>query len=180
LPKEKRTESPPPLILLGFMGSGKTTLARLLGERLRIPAYDLDEEIERETSRTIPEIFAEEGEEGFRTIETRVLRRFLEISPPFVLAWGGGTATKEENWEIARSLGAITFWIAPPLEVMYERVRGSNRPLLRGEEKERWERFRNLYESRKPWYHRARYRIEGAGEPSTLLPLILEKLGVGM
>ena len=81
-----------PVLLIGMMGCGKSTVGRLLAERMRLPLIDLDEEIARAAGKTIPEIFAQEGEAGFRARETAALERALAREAG-VIATGGGIVT---------------------------------------------------------------------------------------
>ena len=85
-----------PVLLIGMMGCGKSTVGRLLAERMRLPLIDLDEEIARAAGKTIPEIFAQEGEAGFRARETAALERALAREDG-VIATGGGIVTRAEN-----------------------------------------------------------------------------------
>ena len=90
-----------PVLLIGMMGCGKSTVGRLLAERMRLPLIDLDEEIARAAEKTIPEIFAQEGEAGFRARETAALERALAREAG-VIATGGGIVTRAENIRMTR------------------------------------------------------------------------------
>ncbi len=94
------------IYLVGFSGSGKSTIARLIGERLQWPACDLDELITERSGLTIPVIFQREGEPGFRLRETEALRA-VSGSGPFVVATGGGTVVRPENRQFMASKGWI-------------------------------------------------------------------------
>ncbi len=152
----------PAIYLVGFMGTGKTTVGRLLADRLGWHFLDLDEEIEREQGRSIAEIFAAEGEERFRAIETAALRKHLRVvrsGRPVVVALGGGTFCRPENVRLLEDNG-VTIWLDCPLDVARRRVeKDSTRPLARDPE-----RFAELYESRRSSYCGADYRIEFAGD----------------
>ena len=104
------------VILIGMPGCGKSTMARMLGEKLNRPVYDADKEIENEAGMSIPEIFAKEGEEAFRKIETRVLGRLGAMSG-IVLATGGGIVTRAENYPLLHQNGRI-IWIRRPLALL--------------------------------------------------------------
>ena len=103
-----------PVLLIGMMGCGKSTVGRLLAERMRLPLIDLDEEIARAAGKTIPEIFAQEGEAGFRARETAALERALAREDG-VIATGGGIVTRAENIRMMREKGFVV-WLCRPLE----------------------------------------------------------------
>jgi shikimate kinase len=148
----------PGIYLVGFMGSGKSTVGRLLADRLGWDFADLDEDIEAEQKQTIPEIFDERGEEAFREIETEAIRRRVRMvrgGHPMVIALGGGAFARDENYELLEDHG-VTVWLDCLLEDARGRVeRCTNRPLARDPEK-----FAQLYEERKRSYARADFRIE--------------------
>jgi shikimate kinase len=119
-----------PLILVGMMGAGKTTVGRRLATRLGRRFLDSDEEIEKAAQMTIPEIFAQRGEPEFRAGEMRVISRLLKEND-IVLATGGGAFVNPETRALVKS-GAISVWLKADLDVLFERVsRRSNRPLLK-------------------------------------------------
>ncbi len=114
------------LILIGMPGCGKSTFGRKLAKKMGMPFLDLDEKIEETTGKTIPELFAEEGEDGFRRWETRVFAEAVKGGR--VIATGGGIVTRPENREIAKR-GSVIF-IDRPLNRIIEDVRCDTRPLL--------------------------------------------------
>lgn len=119
-----------PVVLVGMMGAGKTTVGRRLATRLGRRFLDSDEEIEKAAQMTIPEIFAQRGEPEFRAGETRVIARLLK-EPDIVLATGGGAFVNPETRLLVKS-DAISVWLKADLDVLFERVsRRSNRPLLK-------------------------------------------------
>ena len=119
-----------PIVLVGMMGAGKTTVGRRLATRLGRRFLDSDEEIEKAAQMTIPEIFAQRGEAEFRAGESRVLSRLLKEND-VVLATGGGAFVNLETRALIKS-GAVSVWLKADLEVLFERVsRRSNRPLLK-------------------------------------------------
>lgn len=120
------------LILAGFMGTGKSTVGRLLASRLGCPFIDCDEEIEAVAAKKIPQIFAESGEEAFRALESRVLRSLLRREEFSVLALGGGTLSSGENLELVKRAGPVICLSADPLAI-YQRVKvqAGQRPLLK-------------------------------------------------
>lgn len=136
-----------PVLLIGMMGCGKSTVGRLLAERMRLPLIDLDEEIARAAGKTIPEIFAQEGEAGFRARETAALERALARGDG-VIATGGGIVTRAENIRMMREKGVVV-WLCRPLEDMIADVRQDTRPNLAGDKAER---MRALYGRRERLY----------------------------
>ena len=152
--KLKRT---PGIYLVGFMASGKTTIGRVLAERLGWQFIDLDEEIEAQQGRSIAEIFDNEGEQEFRRIESETISarvRLVERGTPTVVALGGGSFAQPSNFELLENNG-ITIWLDCPFETVLRRVgQASHRPLARD-----MQRFEELYHSRRPAYARADYRI---------------------
>jgi shikimate kinase/3-dehydroquinate synthase len=133
------------IVLIGFMGAGKTTLGRELATRLDRAFLDLDQAIEERAGKTIPELFEERGEEGFRRIEAHAVRVALSGPEPGVIALGGGAVTTPENREAIS--GAFTMLRDVDLRTAWIRVRHSSRPLAQDEQ-----RFRALYEERQPIY----------------------------
>jgi len=116
-----------PIFLLGFMGTGKSTVGSILAEALALPFLDLDETVQEEAGMSIEAIFALEGEEGFRQRETEVLKR--AVSFPGVVAAGGGVVTVEENWDYLKE--GVTVALTASLEVLKRRLNGkTGRPLL--------------------------------------------------
>lgn len=145
----RRDPRPESIALIGFMGSGKTTVGRLLAQLRGVPAFDLDELIEKETARTIPAIFSEDGEESFRRLEHEAL---ISIDPaePHVLACGGGVVTQPHNVEWLKANYRV-FWLwASPSAVDTRTAGSSERPLLGGEN--RLETISNLLTQRIPTY----------------------------
>ena len=127
------------LILTGFMGTGKTSVAKILSRRLGVDMIDTDEEIVRKTGKTIPEIFAMPlhlagGEKGFRDIESDVIKEVTARRPYAVISAGGGAVLRRENREAFRNNGIIINLRASP-RTIYERLGSSadesrKRPLL--------------------------------------------------
>ncbi len=119
-----------PIVLVGLMGAGKTTVGRRLATLLRLPFIDADEEIEKAAGLKVSEIFALHGEEEFRRGERRVIARLLQ-GPPHVLATGGGAFMNEETRELVRAHGT-SVWLRADLDVLMRRVeKRDNRPLLK-------------------------------------------------
>ena len=122
------------IILLGYMGSGKTGVGRLLAEKLEIPFLDLDHEIERKEGRIIPEIFKVSGEIYFRKKETETLKAIFESGPEnFVLSVGGGTPCYGKNLELIKTEpGVSSIYLKTSLEELTRRllIEKDSRPLI--------------------------------------------------
>ena len=119
-----------PLVLVGMMGAGKTTVGRRLAARLDRQFLDSDEEIEKAAQMTIPEIFEQRGEPEFRAGETRVIARVLK-ERGVVLATGGGAFVNAETRALVKA-EAISVWLKAEADILFERVsRRGNRPLLK-------------------------------------------------
>lgn len=146
------------IILIGMMGCGKTTVARLLDQKLDGFLYvDLDKEIEKEVKKTIVEIFSEIGEEGFRDLESKVLKKFCAYSHQ-VIATGGGSVERVENLEEMKKNGLVFYLKARP-EALYERIKMSvNRPMLFGDNP--LQKLKDLMKKRESFYSQAHFEIE--------------------
>ncbi|MCA0362388.1 MAG: shikimate kinase [Armatimonadetes bacterium] len=145
------------IVLLGMMGSGKSTVGRALAARLEVPFRDTDQLLEYRLGRHIPQIFQLYGEEAFRSHETSVLRSLDPIEA--VTATGGGIVLREENWPELRRLGTTVFLNAYP-EVLIKRLDQSSRkrPLLA---QENWEsKLTELLEKRLPLYRQADVTVD--------------------
>ena len=162
--------APNAIFVAGFMGSGKSTVGRALGSRLGWPFVDLDDEIEQAARLTIPEIFEEFGEQGFRDREHNALSgqaaRGL-AGHRFILALGGGTYAYSRNRDLLRQIGP-TLWIDVDADTLWRRVRGeTHRPLAQDPEA-----FKRLHASRRDSYAKAEHRIDGAGSVAEVVARI--------
>lgn len=120
------------IILMGFMGAGKTTVGKLLAKELSCEFIDTDEQIEKEQGCRISEIFERNGEEAFRDLETNLLRRLQSREQDFVLSIGGGMPVREENRALLRNIGTVIYLKTSKNEII-KRVSGdTGRPLLQG------------------------------------------------
>ncbi len=167
--KLKRT---PGLYLVGFMGSGKSTVGPMLADELGWSFLDVDQEIEAEQRVTIAQIFAERGEPEFRRIETEVLTarvRRIQRGRPMVMALGGGAFAQDHNYELLEENG-VSVWLECPLEVVRARIGVDPvRPLTRDPIA-----MEALFEKRRAAYARADYRVDATGDPPTVLRAILD------
>jgi shikimate kinase len=152
-----------PIVITGFMGCGKTEVARRLGERLNLNVIDLDEAITQQCGRSPATFIAEDGEIAFRAIETRVLQEILLTQAGSVISLGGGAWIEAVNrTEIARADGQAV-WLDTPFEVCWERIEssGDDRPL--GKSKEQ---ALSLYQRRCPVYELANFRVTASHSDS--------------
>lgn len=140
------------VIIVGFMGTGKTSVSKALGRMSGRKCRDVDNWIEQEAGKSIPAIFAEEGEEGFRDRESRALEAVLEKDSSIV-SGGGGIVLREENVRRMKERGTVVcLWASP--ETIYERIKeAKNRPNLNGRKSP--EGIRELMEKRRAAYERA-------------------------
>lgn len=166
------------IVLVGLMGAGKTSVGCRLAQRLDLPFADADSEIERAAGKTIPEIFADHGEEEFRSGEKRVIARLLEEGPQ-ILATGGGAFMDEETRNNIKTQG-ISLWLSADLDLLYKRVKKrSNRPLLaQGDVKET---LQKLIDVRYPVYAQADVEVASRDVPhqkivSTIIKELKAKL----
>ena len=118
------------IILIGFMGSGKTSVGIKLSYRMRIPVEDTDKYIEQKEGRSISSIFAKDGEGYFRTLETKILEEFRDKSYTRIISVGGGTPVSMVNRELLKRCGTVVYLRVRP-ETVYERLKNdTSRPLL--------------------------------------------------
>lgn len=120
------------IVLMGFMGAGKTTIGKALAEKLSWDFIDTDAEIEKEQGRKISEIFETEGEQAFRDMETQLLKKLEKSEERFVLSIGGGMPVKEENRELLRQIGTVVYLKATKEELVRRLSGDTSRPLLQG------------------------------------------------
>ncbi len=166
------------IFLTGFMGAGKSKVGAVLSERLGRSFVDTDALVEEAAEKPIADIFREVGEEAFRRLEHKAVRRASEM-PPAVIALGGGAATREENWTVIRESGICVYLSATP-ETVFERVsRKGHRPLLAGlNDAERMAKIRSMLAAREPYYQRADLVVESREDrtPEQTADLILQGL----
>jgi shikimate kinase len=150
------------LVLAGFMGTGKTAVGRLIASRLDRPFVDLDAWIEGRAGMTVQEIFARQGEAGFRELERAAVREAAAV-PDAVISTGGGALLDERNLALLREAGLLVCLTARP-EVVAERVAPTiaDRPLLRGQVN-LVERIRGLQAERAAVYARVPVQIDTSG-----------------
>ena len=145
------------IILMGFMGCGKTSTGKALSEMRGIPVLDTDQMIEERAGRSISSIFAKEGETAFRDMESALLRELNEQKPECILAIGGGMPVREENRALLKSLGEVIYLTASDEELVRRLSGDTSRPLLKGGDLR--QKIRSLKEAREEIYRSIADRI---------------------
>jgi shikimate kinase len=148
------------VVLIGFMGAGKTTVGRALAKSLRWNFLDLDDVIEQREHKTIAEIFAASGEPAFRQTESAALAALLQdhgTGGDLILALGGGAFVQKQNRDALISAGAITILLEAPVEELRRRCQAEHnvRPLARQDA-----RFNELFAARRADYALARFTVQ--------------------
>ena len=147
------------IILVGFMGAGKSVCGRLLARRLGRSCVETDDMINARDGRAIPEIFRQDGEEAFRRLETEAVEA-LRLKSDDVIATGGGLPCRDGRMEALRELGTVV-WLRGDLEALLARARRSGqRPMLDGRTPDE---LTALYRAREPYYARAHVTVDTAG-----------------
>jgi shikimate kinase len=146
-----------PIIITGFMGSGKTKVAWELARRLNLAMVDLDNWIEDREGRSAAQIIIDDGERVFRAIESNALRTLLETKAADIISLGGGAWIEETNREVIDQYVCTTVWLDAPFEMCWTRIEASSeeRPLGRTREQ-----ALELYERRRPIYQLASIHIQ--------------------
>ena len=154
------------VVLVGFMGAGKTSVGRELGRRLGWPFVDLDDRVQFREKQTIPEIFRASGEAAFRRAEHAALEELLKQveNEPIVVAVGGGAFAQSENTSLLKASLATTVFLDASANELWRRCCDdpTERPLRRDEQV-----FRQLYETRRPRYLGAQLHVNTAGKAVT-------------
>ena len=160
------------IFLVGFMGSGKSTVGKILAKKLRVPFVDLDEEIEIREGLKIPQIFALKGEEYFRKQELEVLKDITFSLPSFVMATGGGLGANPAAMDFMKRHGKVV-WLKVDYGTFKRRTSNDeNRPLLRLSEEE----LRKLFKDREKIYSLADCKVESKHSPEETAKYILSCL----
>ena len=148
------------VVLIGFMGAGKTTVGRALAKSLRWKFLDLDDVIEQREHKSVPEIFASSGEPAFRRMESAALAALLQdhqAGSDLILALGGGAFVQKQNRDALISAGAITVLLEAPVEELRKRCQAEHkvRPLAQQDA-----RFNELFAARRADYALARFTVQ--------------------
>ena len=157
-------QTPPKnIVLIGFMGSGKSTVGRELHHRLGYPLVDMDQVIEQRAGKPITTIFAEDGEEAFREMETRLLEELHDPSAARrIISTGGGVVGRQENRALLRHLGYVVWLHAPPEVILDRTSKNRDRPLLHTDNPA--VRIEELLATRQPLYaETAHLKIDTTG-----------------
>ena len=160
------------MILTGFMGSGKTTVGERLAQSTGKEFIDLDHYIEEETGQSISSIFEDQGEDGFRQIEKKALKKVIGNTDA-VISTGGGIITYEESRDLLKgNKNHNVYFLSAPFDLLYERVKNDEgRPML----KNGYDATRELYESRLQFYEvTSHYQVDAALEVAEIEAAILE------
>lgn len=166
------------IVLIGFMGAGKSTVGRWLSRKLSRQLLDTDAMIEARAGMTISEIFAARGEEAFRAAETEVLAGLAQRRQPVIVSTGGGMPMRAENREALRKLGSVVYLRVKP-ETVCERLAGdTTRPLLAGDDRQR--KVETLLAQRGPIYEKAAHLTVDADArgPEAIAEEILHELHI--
>ncbi|MBP7359101.1 MAG: shikimate kinase [Prevotella sp.] len=149
------------IIIVGYMGSGKTTVGKALAQDMNITFYDLDWYIENRMHKTVSQIFAEKGEDGFRMIEHNMLHEVAEFED-VIISCGGGTPCFFDNMEYMNRQGD-TIFLKATTEVLYGHLKmgKTERPLLKNKSAEEMQTFINeQLTKREPFYNKAKYTLD--------------------
>ena len=167
------------IVLLGYMGSGKSTLGKLLAKDLNLSFTDLDDYIVENEKMSISEIFKNKGEIYFRTIENTYLQKFLLEKDKYVLALGGGTPCYANNMEFIKNKGIKSFYLKASISTLIDRLLSAkqNRPLVANLENEKLPEFvaKHLFE-RRFYYEQADFTIQVDGNITAIIKKIKKTL----
>lgn len=162
------------VILMGFMGSGKSTVGRVLARDLGWDFVDTDRLIESEQEKSIPQIFEQSGEQGFRDMESELAERLGGMHRR-VIATGGGFPLREKNLEAARRAGAVVLLMASPDQIWHRVASSKHRPLLQKDDPQG--EIRRLLAERKPAYDAIAIKVRTDGKtPYTIAEEILKAI----
>lgn len=143
------------------MGSGKTTVGKVLAKKLQRRFIDLDAFIENRYEKPIKSIFAESGEQLFRSMESECLKEVSEIKDECVISTGGGVVLSQLNWDLMSASGK-TIYLKGELGTIWKRIRnGNKRPLLKV--KNPWQEAKKLFKERKELYEKADFTVKSKG-----------------
>lgn len=159
----KEKEDPFNIVLIGFMATGKTTIAKELSDSLNIEFIDIDKLIEENTDMLIPEIFEKYGETYFRQIEKETIERISQMEN-IIISTGGGVCLDPENISNIRKKGKVVLLEADPQTIIDRTENDENRPLLKG--KNSIESIKRIMDERKDSYHKAADIVIDTGEKS--------------
>ncbi|MCF8320529.1 MAG: shikimate kinase [Flavobacterium sp.] len=155
------------IILLGYMGSGKSTIAKLLANLTSISYLDLDEIIEKQENSSVKKLFSDKGEIYFRKLEHQILAALIQNQDSFILSLGGGTPCYSNNHEFLKADHVISIYLNASVDTLYERLlfNSEQRPLIANKNPEEMKEFiaKNLFD-RSYYYNQAKYKITVEGK----------------
>ena len=147
------------LVLTGFMGTGKTSLGKLLAEKLGRGFVDIDQKIEQDSGMTIPQIFEKYGEKYFRELEKNAVKE-VAARKNLVIATGGGTVKDEENIRLLKDSGVMVCLTTEPEEIFRRTERRGERPVLDASDEDRLNTIKKLLAERQKFYAQADYTVD--------------------
>lgn len=165
------------IILLGYMGSGKSTIAKRLSKNLNIPFVDLDKIIEKKTNLSINELFEQYGEIYFRKLEREVLVELINSADPLIIALGGGTPCYANNHELLKAENTVSIYLQASVETLFDRLieNKNKRPIIASKNADELKEFiaKHLFE-RSFYYQQASYKllIDGKTKDETTADII--------
>jgi shikimate kinase len=159
------------ILLTGFMGSGKTHSGTALSQILKLPFFDFDDMIARQAGISIKEIFSRYGENWFRELEQRELKKTASAG---VFASGGGIVELSQNRAIIKADFDLTIWLDPVWQIIWQRLKTSKRPLLIGKTENQ---MIELYKKRVPAYLECASLVYSGNDPQELADMIIKKPG---
>jgi len=150
------------IILCGYMASGKTTIAKLLSQASEIPYLDLDEVIEKQTGKTVAQIFEEDGEIKFRKLEHDTLKGLIEVNDDFIIGLGGGTPCYANNHELLKRDDVVSIYLKAGIDELVRRIKaqGKLRPLVANLADDEMHEFvaKHLFD-RSYYYHQSKHTV---------------------
>lgn len=168
------------IILLGYMGSGKSTIAKSLSEKTQIQLFDLDKIIENRTNLSIKTIFETKGEVYFRKLEHEIFKELMASDEKLIISLGGGTPCYANNHEMLNGDGIASFYLKGSIDTLYERLLSikENRPLIANQSEDDMKEYiaKHLFD-RSFYYNQATYKISiDAKSVEDVVNDVLEKL----
>ena len=167
------------IILLGYMGCGKSTIAKLLANLTSISYLDLDEIIEKQENSSVKKLFSDKGEIYFRKLEHQILAALIQNQDSFVLSLGGGTPCYSNNHEFLKADHVISIYLNASVDTFYERLlfNSEQRPLIADKNPEEMKEFiaKNLFD-RSYYYNQAKYKITVEGKSTEEIISEIENL----
>jgi shikimate kinase len=167
------------VILVGYMGSGKSKIGKLLAQHCKLPFYDLDNLIEDEVKTSINQIFEEKGEIYFRKIEHQIFKNIVHSQESFILSLGGGTPCYANNHELLQAPGVISVYLNASIETLVNRLQNGieKRPLLKNLSPTEMKDFiaKHLFD-RSYFYHQSTFTISVNAKTPNQITAEIEKL----